>query len=97
MFAFATSGTDVKLRVPRAWKGKMSLGARNGVRATEQVTIPTYKGSWCLVALSIWIDEPSCPEVIVKTRKEIRRVHVAIDAQCAGAGAGRRRNVRRYR
>lgn len=86
------ASTAIQLVVPRAWKGRLSVGGRNGDRATARVKIPSCQGrpgryAWSAVGMSVGVDQSSCVPIIVKTAKHERTVHVGIGVPCASDGS----------
>jgi hypothetical protein len=71
--------------VPPAWRGKLTVGARNGDRA-DGATVPSckelYAYGWNLSFNSFWIDKPACAPIIVKTGRAKRTVHLRLGAPC---------------
>lgn len=91
---FVKASTKVELVVPRSWRGRMSLGVRNGVRATERLEIPSCPGvqgryAWLVYLGSFWVEKPACVPIIVKTAKSSRRVHIGIGMPCRSGTRGR--------
>ncbi len=92
-FVYVKIGSRVELVVPRAWWGRLSLGARNGARATGRGTVDCAgspdRYAWSAVPLTIGVARASCVPIIVETPKLARTVHLGIGAPC-GSDAGRR-------
>jgi hypothetical protein len=91
-FLFVKIGSSVELVVPRAWRGRLSLGARNGARATSRGAVycagSPGSDAWSVVPVSLGVDRPSCVPIIVRTAKTARRVHLGIGVPCSSRSGG---------
>jgi hypothetical protein len=92
-FVYVRVGNRAELLVPRAWQGRLSLGNRNGPRATSRAiaSCAASPGSagWSAIPISVGVDAPACVPILVKTGTRTRTAHLGIGTAC-GSGAGGR-------
>lgn len=77
----------VDLVVPKARTGRVSLGPRDGPRASRRLTMPRCAtGSaqgWTLSGIRIWVDEPGCVPITVQmNRRTVRTVRLPVGEPC---------------
>lgn len=83
-------GASFELIVPRAWRGRLSIGWGSPAIRTEHLVVSCpHDGArpsreWLAYAGGYWVREAACVPLIVKVAKKKTRVHVGVGAPCRG-------------
>ncbi len=77
-----SSDDGVTVSVPRTWRGHLTIGTREGPRASRQLVIPACRPPWMSYVLRIAVDRAACVPLTLSTPKSRHAIRLAVGSPC---------------